>query len=109
MIPLDKVLTAQFDGGVARVIALPDRARDQWKVTKYVTHTNSTTPTDLSVYSGSENAGGRIDYTGSGNDDVSETGTPVLVQFGRPLVFVWENGSVGATAEISIYGEIVKV
>lgn len=109
MIPLDKPLRATFSGGVARIVALPDRARDTWRVTKYVCHTNSTSPTDLSVYSGSEMAGSRVDYTGSGNDDVSEHGTPINVHFGRPLVFVWENGSAGAVAEISIYGEIEKV
>lgn len=110
MIPLEKYLTATFDGaGVARISALPDRARDTWRVTGYVTHTNSSTPTDLAVYIGSDNTGNRIDYTGSGNDDVSEHANPVTVQFGRPLIFVWGNGSSGALAEIFIRGEVVKV
>lgn len=108
MIALDKTLKATFDSnGQARINALPDRARDTWKVNRYQTHTNSTTRTTLTVYRGSE-LGSRIDFTRRGNDDVSENFTPIDVEFGQALIFLWESGSVGAVAEITIFGEIEK-
>lgn len=109
MIPLDKFLKATFNAsGEARIIALPDRARDVWKVSRYQCHTDSTTATRLTVYKGTELQGSRVDFTKRGNDDISENFHTFDVRFGQPLVFVWTGGTSGKTAEISIYGEVVR-
>lgn len=105
---LDKMLSTTFNAsGEARISAVPDRARESWRVRRYQCHTTSTKGTILTVYRISENAGSRIDYTQRGNDDVSEQVEPIPVEHGRPLVFVWTGGTVGARAEITLIGDKV--
>lgn len=105
---LDKYFTTTFNSaGRAAIIANPDRARETWKVRRYQCNTTSTASTKLTVYLGSEMAGSRRDYTNRGNDDVSEQFEPLTVPpHGQPLLFVWTGGTPGATASISISGEI---
>lgn len=108
---LDKFYSTTFDSnGEARISANPDRAREQWLVNRYQCYSDSATGSKLTVYLGSERAGSRRDYTSRGNDDISENFTPIIVPpHGQPLLFVWTNGTAGATAEISISGEIRTV
>lgn len=106
---LDKFLTATFDSsGIARILANPDRAREHWKVSRYQCNTTSASSTKLTVYRGSERAGTRIDYTARGNNDVSDNFKPIgIPPHGQPLLFVWTGGTPGATAEITILGELL--
>lgn len=106
---LDKSFTATFDsGGVARIRATPDRARDTWRVSRYQVRTDSSAGTQCTVFLGSDRSGAEVDFTRTGNGDTSEQLHPLVVDFGQPLFFIWSGGDVGAIAHVSILGEVVK-
>ena len=109
MITLDVLRSTVFDAnGEARITIFPDRARDVWKIWRYVVNTTSLGQTRCFVYRGSEQTGAHIDFTRTGNNDVSENVRDTEIDFGRPLIFVWTGGDVGAEASVSILGEVIK-
>jgi hypothetical protein len=109
MIALDETRTAIFDAnGIARITLLPKRAREAWKVWRYSVTTTSTATTNCFVYVGSEQSGTHIDFSATGNNDISENVHGTEVDFGRSLVFVWNGGTPGAVAFLSLVGEVVK-
>ncbi len=105
---LDKYLTVIADAnGRAVIVANPDRANETWKANRYQCHTNSALLSELTVYSGSELAGSRVDFTKDGNDDISENFEPITVPpHGKPLRFVWSGCTAASLCEISIQGKV---
>lgn len=98
---LYQTVRATFDGsGVARGFLSVTHYR--WSIKRMSTTAVGTInePT-LSVYRGTENPSGLVDFTRRGTD-VSETNLDL--RLGEQLVFVWSGGVVGSQAIANIEG-----
>lgn len=90
--------------GVARASLGPAVYGSRWNVDRMVATTTSVLPTQCDVYRNVESPLSKIDSTRTGNNDTSETNLDL-----RPpdtLIFVWTNGTPGATATAILAGTL---
>lgn len=96
---------AAFDAsGVARIRLGPKIYGHKWHIDRMLVTTTSVATTTAKVYKNVENAASKMDFTNSGNDDVSETSLDLATL--DSLLFVWTGGTPGRFAMATLYGTI---
>lgn len=95
-------------GGTARVsFDGPDSSR-LWLVERIAISCTSSTATSARVYAGDVGPLFLVDSTESGNADIADETSPVLVESTRPLIIVWSGVQDGATATATIQYQLVE-
>lgn len=92
--------------GVGEVELGPVPPNQIWlisRMTVFVTGTTVPMPS-CSVYDGPASPGNLVDATWTGAQDVSDFGTPYVLEANESLLFRWEGGTPGAIATARLVG-----
>lgn len=73
-----------------------------WLIERITVHSSSTSATTCSVYAGQPAPANLADRSWSGNNDIADETSPILLESSQPLVLVWEGASAGARCTASI-------
>jgi hypothetical protein len=92
-------LTATFD---------PVPAGYLWLVQRITVLTDSTTPTQATVYAGYPSPQNFVDGTERGNLDTADESSPILIDSSVSLAVVWTGASLGSTAHARIQYQLVQ-
>jgi len=110
-IPLETSVTATFTGNdptdsFATAEIANARAGITWRVRRIVVSSDSDilNPPEMYMYRNYESPTTLLDSTRSGNADTSET--DITLRSNEKLLFRWFKGTVGATATVSLSGDI---
>lgn len=107
ILPLETQVEATIGAdGSARVSLGPVIYGTTWKVARVVVTTTSTSATQFRLYRNSVAPARQVDSTFRGNDATSEESPPIPLYYGENLIGVWSLGTPGATARMSLYGDV---
>jgi hypothetical protein len=90
--------------GVAELELGPVPPSQVWQITRMTVSATSTLQPTCSVYDGAAVPANLMDATRTGNQDVSDFGTPYQLQTAESLLFRWEGGTPGAVATGRLVG-----
>lgn len=79
-----------------------------WLVGRITVVSNSTTPTSLGIYLDTVANGSLLDYTLSGNSDVADENTPIVITAGHKLVANWTNASNGSIGTCNLQYQLIQ-
>ena len=102
--PLAESVTVSFEAGGRAIASLsPSRSYERWRITLTAIRTTSESQTRFSEYRFSESPSNLVEGTETGNLNSSDS--VVEVEPGESLVYVWEGGTPGASATVTVRGE----
>lgn len=85
-------------GGVAQVAFGPVPDDQLWRLERIAVSCNSSTATSCTLYLDLIDPAHALDYTPSGNFDISDEAAPIQLPTGSTLLVVWTNAAAGAIA-----------
>ena len=101
--------TTPADGtGVMLVTFDPVPAGLLWLVQRVTVTTTSTTQTQAGVYAGDPTPANLVDGTNSGNLDVADQASPILVDSSVSLNVQWTGASAGAVGTVTVQYQLVQ-
>lgn len=102
---LDEANSGTFDAlGVAVVRIGPTRVQQYWKPSNVAVSSTSSSDTEARVYLGAATPSNLLAGSYSGNRDNAPIAQPL--GFGQVLTVVWSGGTPGATATVSVSGQM---
>lgn len=93
--------------GLVTVTFDPVNSGQVWQVGRMVVYSSSAAATVAFVYVGDPQVQNLRDASASGNLDIADNASPLLVPGSRSLVVQWVGASDGATALCSIQGQVL--
>lgn len=79
-----------------------------WLIGRMTIFTTSATGTTCGIYAGSPTPTNLVDGSNSGNLDVADESSPILLDSGAQLTVVWDGASAGAVGTCRIQYQLVR-
>lgn len=102
-IQLGRSASAVFNASGVATAVLSNGGLSRWQITNTAVSSTSTKQTKCTTYRGPAAPSNQVDFTRVGNGRSSDTQIPLAS--GEFLTVVWENGTPGTVATVTVIGD----